>query len=247
MDRIRFRYACGKELRYLSHLDLLRLFQRAMRRAGLPLAYTRGYSPRLKLSLAAPLPVGVTASKEYGEVSLAEPVSPASFCRHLEKQLPKGILLTGAAAIPESAPPLAAAVNAALYRAAWKSSRAAPPEELLKTVLDRLLARREIMIRRFGKGGKITSKDIRPFIFSAGLLPADERGPLMRLLLQVGSKGGISPFRFLEQLALESEHVGDEQCWRIHREGLYIYRESLSDPFPEGGVIIGGQENIGQL
>jgi len=66
MDRIRFRYACGKELRYLSHLDLLRLFQRAMRRARLPLAYTLGFNPRPKLSLAAPLPVGVTASKEYG-------------------------------------------------------------------------------------------------------------------------------------------------------------------------------------
>lgn len=65
MNRIRFRYARGKELRFLSHLDMLRLFQRAMRRAGLPLAYTLGFSPRPRLSLAAPLPVGATASREY--------------------------------------------------------------------------------------------------------------------------------------------------------------------------------------
>lgn len=246
MERIRFRYACEKELRYLSHLDLLRLFQRALRRTGLPLAYTLGFSPRLRLSLAAPLPVGVTASKEYGEIFLAEPVSPKLFCRRLEKQLPEGLLLTGAVIIPANDPPLAATVNAALYHAAWKGGRPAPTEALLQGSLDKLMARPEIMIRRFGKGGKLTSKNIRPYIFSAGLLPV-ERGLLLRLLLQVGSKGGVSPSRFLEQLALEGDYSGGEQCWRIHRQGLYIYRETLIDPFPKGGEIISGQENFSQL
>ncbi|NLA12338.1 MAG: DUF2344 domain-containing protein [Firmicutes bacterium] len=246
MNRICFRYACGKELRYLSHLDLLRLFQRALRRAGLPLAYTLGFSPRLRLSLAAPLPVGVTASREYGEIALAKPVAPRIFCRRLEKQLPKGLLLTGVALVPEGAPPLAATVNAALYHAAWNSSRPAPPEALLQSSLDKLFAKPEIMIRRFGKRGKIISKNIRPYIFSAGLLPV-EQGPQLRLLLQVGSKGGVSPFRFLEQLALEDEYTGGEQCWRIHRQGLYIYRDTLIDPFPEGGEIISGQENFSKL
>ena len=240
MDRIRFRYACGKELRYLSHLDLLRLFQRAMRRARLPLAYTLGFNPRPKLSLAAPLPVGVTASKEYGEIFLVEPVSPASFRQRLGEQLPKGLTLTGAVVVPVNEPPLASVVNAALYRAAWKSSRPAPTDTMLQKALDKLLAQPAIMIRRFGKSGKITRQNIRPYIFSAELLTSGEQDPALRLLLQVGSKGGVSPSRFLEQLALKGDYTGGEHCWCVHRQGLYIYRECLIDPFPEGGENLDG-------
>lgn len=239
MNRIRFRYACGKELRYLSHLDMLRLFQRAMRRAGLPLAYTLGYSPRPRLSLAAPLPVGVTASKEYGEIFLVEPVSADSFCRRLGEQLPRGLTLTGAVTVAVNEPPLAAVVNAALYRAFWRSKRSAPTTEAVQESLDKLLAQPAILIRRFGKSGKITSQNIRPFIFSAEMLPPGEHGPALRLLLQVGSKGGVSPSRFLEQLPLGDDYAG-EQRWRLHRQGLYIYKEVLIDPFPEGGEMADG-------
>lgn len=241
MNRIRFRFSCGKEVRYLSHLDLLRAFQRAMRRAGLPLAYSHGFSPRIRLSLAAPLPVGVTAAKEYGEVFLVEPLAPASFSRRLTAQLPQGLRLTGAVAIPASAKPLAAVVNAALYSASWKSSRPAPAALLLQKALDKLLARSTIMIRRFGKGGKISKQDIRPYIYSAGLLPfSADHPPRLRLLLQVGSQGGLSPLRFLEQLALAGDYSGGERSWRVHREGLYIYQEHLIDPFTEGGEVIDG-------
>ncbi len=239
MNRIRFRYACGKELRYLSHLDMLRLFQRAMRRAGLPLAYTLGFSPRPRLSLAAPLPVGVTASKEYGEIYLVEPVSPASFGRRIGEQLPRDLTLTGAVTVAVNEPPLAAVVNAALYRAVWRSKRPAPTAEIVQGSLDKLLAQPAIMIRRFDKSGKITRKNIRPFIFSAELMPPGEHGPALRLLLQVGSKGGVSPFRFLDQLSLGANYVG-EQRWRLHRQGLYIYKEALIDPFPDGGEIADG-------
>ncbi|NLA27889.1 MAG: DUF2344 domain-containing protein [Firmicutes bacterium] len=242
MNRIRFRYSSGNELRYLSHLDMLRLFQRAMRRAGLPLLYTRGYSPRPRLSLAAPLPVGVTASKEYGEIYMKGPLSPASFCRRLGGQLPKGLIVTGAAIVPPEEPPLAAVVNAALYRAVWKGRHLPSFRRALQKSLDMLLAQREIMVHRLAKNGKVTSKNIRPFVFSADLLSSDESAPALLLLLQVGSKGGVSPFRFLEQLPLECP-VEEERCWRLHRQGLYIYKELLIDPFPEGGDILDGQKN----
>jgi len=65
------------------------------------------------------------------------------------------------------------------------------------------------MIRRFGKSGKITRQNIRPYIFSAELLTSGEQDPALRLLLQVGSKGGVSPSRFLEQLALKGITPGE--------------------------------------
>ncbi len=235
MNRIRFRYACGKELRYLSHLDLTRLFQRAMRRACLPLAYTLGYTPRPRLSLAAPLPVGVTASREYGEIYLAEPLSPDSFCRRLGEELPIGLTLTGAAGVEPDEPPLAALINAALYSAIWKGERSASAPAELQKSLDQLLARPEIMISRPGKVSEKAARDIRPFIYSVEIPPAGEEGLELRLLLQVGSKGGVSPFRVLEQLSLEGGFYAEEQRWALHRQGLYIFKEKLIDPFPEGG------------
>ncbi len=234
LNRIRFRYACGKELRYLSHLDLMRLFQRAARRAGLSLAYTCGYSPRPRLSLAAPLPVGATASREYGEVYLGELLSAGAFRRRIGAQLPAGITLTGAVAMPLDEPPLAAVVNAALYRASWAGRGPAPARALLQESLDRLLSEPEIMVRRYGKKGKLTAQNIRPFIFSAALLPSGDPAPALRLLLQVGSRGGVSPSRVLEQLPL-GEVFREEHCWNLHRGGLYIYKDALVDPFPEGG------------
>ena len=104
----------------------------------------------------------------------------------------------------------------------------------LQKALDHLLAQPRIMARRRGKRGKIAEQDIRPFVFSAELMPPGEEGPSLRLLLQVGSKGGLSPFRFLEQL-LPGEKGPAEQLWRLHRQGLYIYKETLAEPFPEGG------------
>ena len=71
------------------------------------------------------------------------------------------------------------------------------------------------------------------------MLPPGEHGPALRLLLQVGSKGGVSPSRFLEQLPLGDDYAG-EQRWRLHRQGLYIYKEVLIDPFPEGGEMADG-------
>ncbi len=246
LNRIRFRYACGRELRYLSHLDLLRLFQRAMRRAGLPLAYTGGYSPRPRLSLAAPLPVGATASREYGEVYLTKPLTAAAFCRRLDVQLPPGITLTGAVPVPLEEPPLAAVVNAALYRADWAGNGPVPARAALQESLERLLAEPEIMIRRYGKKGRITAQNIRPFIFSVELLPPGDTALSLRLLLQVGSRGGVSPSRVLNELQPEGT-FRDEQRWDLHRRGLYIYRDILIDPFPEGGEKVDGQKNNCQL
>jgi radical SAM-linked protein len=62
MQRLRITFARGKELKYISHLDLMRLWQRALRRADIPLAYSQGFSPHPRLSIAAPLAIGVTSS-----------------------------------------------------------------------------------------------------------------------------------------------------------------------------------------
>ena len=67
---MRFQYVIGGELRFLSHLDLVRTFERALRRAHIPVALTEGFHPKPKLSFACPLAVGITSQAEYGDVCL---------------------------------------------------------------------------------------------------------------------------------------------------------------------------------
>ena len=83
-------------MRFISHLDLVRLFQRALRRAGLPVTITKGFSPRLKVSITRALKLGVESENEEAVISLDEPIAAKIFMDLLNKQLPEGIKVTGA-------------------------------------------------------------------------------------------------------------------------------------------------------
>ena len=91
MQRLRIRFSRGEEVKYISHLDMMRLWQRALRRAGMPLAYSEGFNPHPRLSLAAPLQIGATSEAELMDVFLAKMASPHFLTNAVKQQLPPGI------------------------------------------------------------------------------------------------------------------------------------------------------------
>lgn len=91
MQRLRIRFCRGQEVKFISHLDILRLWQRALHRAEIPLAYSEGFNPHPRISLAAPLPIGVTSQAELMDTLCTQPVSPHFFTAALSRQLPPGI------------------------------------------------------------------------------------------------------------------------------------------------------------
>lgn len=91
MHRLRVRFKRGQEVKFISHLDLMRLWQRALHRAGIPLAYSEGFSPHPRISLAAPLPIGVTSETELMDLYTTQWVSPHFFTAAVSQQLPPGI------------------------------------------------------------------------------------------------------------------------------------------------------------
>jgi len=115
MQRLRLKFGRGEELKFLSHLDLMRLWERALRRAGLPLAYSEGFTPHPQIALAAPLLVGVTSDAELMDVSLSRWVSPQSFMAQIEKQLPLGITLLEAKPVGQNVPSLQSQVKFVEY------------------------------------------------------------------------------------------------------------------------------------
>ncbi|GAH96701.1 unnamed protein product [marine sediment metagenome] len=91
MQRLRLKFSRGEELKFISHLDLIRLWERALRRAGVSLAYSQGFTLHPRISLAVPLPVGVTSQAELMDVFLSRWVSPNSFIAQVGEQLPRGL------------------------------------------------------------------------------------------------------------------------------------------------------------
>jgi radical SAM-linked protein len=91
VNRLRIRFTRGTEIKFISHLDVIRVWHRALRRAGVTLAYSEGFNPHPKLSLAAPLALGVTGEAELMDVYLVQPMSPHAFTSLMQPCLPQGL------------------------------------------------------------------------------------------------------------------------------------------------------------
>ena len=112
--RIRFRR--GPEVRFISHLDIIRLWHRALRRAGIELAYSEGFNPHPRISLAAPLALGVTSEAELMDIWLTKYISSHSFITCVSQQLPSGIEILQVYQIALTLPSLQSRVRYAEYR-----------------------------------------------------------------------------------------------------------------------------------
>ena len=141
-------------MKYITHLDLMRFWERALRRAGVPLAYSEGHTPHPRLSLAAPLAVGVTSSAELMDVILAQRVAPRDFIASVSAQLPAGIEIREVAEVGLGLPSLQSEVRWARYHVEGPLAGAS---EKVRSAIDRFLAaenipwehKREKEVRRY--------------------------------------------------------------------------------------------------
>lgn len=115
MQRLRVRFSRGEEIKYISHLDIIRLWQRALNRAGIALAYSAGFNPHPRISLALALAMGVTSEVELMDIVLDKFISPHAFTPAIERQLPKGITISGVYNTPLTLPSLQSQVRQAEY------------------------------------------------------------------------------------------------------------------------------------
>jgi len=103
-------------LSYIGHLDLKAVFERALRRAELPLLYTQGFNPRPMLVFALPLGVGLDTEGDYFDVSMEVPVEPEEYIRRINEELPDGLRVLSAVSIDEPKNSLMSVVTCASYR-----------------------------------------------------------------------------------------------------------------------------------
>ena len=116
MQRLRIRFCRGQEVKFISHLDILRLWQRALYRAEIPLAYSEGFNPHPRISLAVPLSIGITSQAELMGILCTKRVSPHFFTAVVSQQLPPGIEILQVYQVALTMPSLQSQVRSAEYR-----------------------------------------------------------------------------------------------------------------------------------
>ena len=135
MQRLRLRFCRGQEVKFTSHLDLLRLWQRALRRAGILLTYSQGFNPRPRISLAVPLAVGITSEAELMDVFIAKWVSPQGFTAAVSQQLPPGVKILQVYQTPLTMPSLQSQARSAEYRVEGETGKSQKDIEVALTSL----------------------------------------------------------------------------------------------------------------
>lgn len=184
-QRLRVTYRKDGPARYVAHLDLMRTWERAIRRARLPLTYSQGFTPHPKLQLAAPLPVGTAASSELIDIWLDEWMPPAEVSARLSAQLPGGIGIVHVEPVDERSTSLQAASIAARYEVRY--ARADIDEPALSSALAGLLAL-ETLPWEEARGEKSRAYDLRPAILDAEVRAEDDAIVLaVRLSLRDGA------------------------------------------------------------
>lgn len=114
--KLRMQITKEKDIRFISHLEYVRTIERAIRRAKIPAAYSEGFNPHMKFSLASALGVGVVSYTEFVEIELAEPMEVAQAAAALSRALPRGIKVLAADAVDTHHPALMAQAAGASYR-----------------------------------------------------------------------------------------------------------------------------------
>jgi radical SAM-linked protein len=197
--RIRITFTKQGALRYTGHLDLHRLWERAARRAELPLAYSQGFHPQPKMNLAAALPLGFSSRCEVLDMRLERDIPLDGLRGTLQATLPEGIHVLSVEQVEERAPALQTQVVSAEYEVALTEADSGSD---LKRKIDSVMDAGSIIRTRRGK-----NYDLRPLIENLGM--PSENKIHMKLSAREGATG--RPEEVLDVLGIAHEETRIER------------------------------------
>ncbi|MEE8338111.1 MAG: TIGR03936 family radical SAM-associated protein [Dehalococcoidia bacterium] len=219
-QRLRITYRKDGPAKYVAHLDVMRTWERAIRRARLPLVYSQGFSPHARIAMAAPLPVGTIGEREQMDIVLSEGVDPVEARERLDAALPGGIAVVELEEVGERLPSLQSAVRAAHYRVSF--ARDALNVASLRASVDALLAAETLdWEEQRGPGKKPRRYDLRATVIALVVSEDGDRIVLaMHLALEDGKTG--RPASLLAALGVEAEPI------EVVRTSLVVERPQVA-------------------
>ncbi len=166
VGRLRVRFAKTGEMALLSHLDLVRMLERALRRSQLPVSFTGGFHPLPRLQLALALPLGAEADSDWLDLSFTEVVQPEQLMDRLAPLLPEGFALLEAHGVPVKSPALSQMLQSAHWRLCLQPSGAdpLPAERRCQEALGELLGAEALPLEELDRQGRRRRRDLRPLL-----------------------------------------------------------------------------------
>ncbi len=211
--KIRIKFKKFGPIRYIGHLDVMRFFQKAIRRAGIDVTYTAGFSPHQVMSFAAPLGVGLTSNGEYMDIEVNSMESCQDILERLNQAGVPGIEVVSVKVLPEGAGNAMASVAAASYTVRFREGR--EPASDMAAVLPGFLAKEHILITKETKKGS-REVDLKP-----GIYRLEWVGDAFNMLVDASSGGNIKPIQIVEALLTDCGEVLQENALLITREEIY--------------------------
>ncbi|MCY3835787.1 MAG: TIGR03936 family radical SAM-associated protein [Anaerolineaceae bacterium] len=218
VQRLRITFGKQGTLKYTGNLDTAKIWERVLRRAQVPVLYTKGFTPRPRLQFATATPLGITSECELLDVWLRETVSPGALSERLTPLSPTDLSIGTACEVPVASPSLPTLVRAASYRIHFPDGLA--PGQLAERVESLLRAETLPLRQEKMKRGKrqVAEKEARPLIRQ--LLTEDDR--TLQATLATGERGNLRPRDLILLLGLAEEFT------EIHRTKLWL-TEGISE------------------
>lgn len=212
--KVRIKFSKHGAMKFIGHLDVMRYFQKAMRRADIDIAFTEGFSPHMIMSFALPLGVGVTSDGEYVDIEVRTPIASAQAIAQLNAVMAEGVTVTGFRQIEEGkAGKAMSLVAAADYTVRFREGKA-PAEGWQEKFLSFLKQEQITISKKTKKSEK--EVDIRPHIYEAAI-----EGEAIHLTLAAGSAANVKPDLVVEAFASYLDWEMPPFALLVNRDELY--------------------------
>ncbi|MCI9681854.1 MAG: DUF2344 domain-containing protein [Lachnospiraceae bacterium] len=212
--KIRIKFRKYGEMKFIGHLDMMRYFQKAMRRAGIDIRYSEGFSPHMIMSFASPLGVGLTSDGEYLDIEVGEPLSSREAAARLNEVMVDGVEVVSFRRIPDGKASNAMALTAAAdYEVRFREGM--EPEKGWESLFDAFCAQSRIPVVKKTKKGE-QELDIRPLLYRS-----ERREDHIFLQLAAGSAENLKPELVMDAFGAFAGITISEHALLIHRLELY--------------------------
>ena len=218
-----------ENIKFISHLDVLKTIQKNIRRAGLPVEFSQGFNPHMNTSIAQPLSVGVHSSGEYMDMVLTTEVDEKEIIDKLNLTAPSGIKYISALAIPykegeKKVPQAMALIDAARYTIKIKYSDVSKLEEEINKLLE---LKEWNAIKKSKKGER--EVDIRTFVKEFSFWIKDEY-LVLNVVISTGSREHLSADLLVQYIKEKTSNATLDSFVNVKREEMYFYRNDKLIP-----------------
>ncbi|MDY2589916.1 MAG: TIGR03936 family radical SAM-associated protein [Agathobacter sp.] len=233
--KIRIKFKKWGCMKFIGHLDMMRYFQKAIRRANIDICYSEGFSPHQIMSFAAPLGVGITSDGEYFDIEVNSSLTSKEALDALNSTMVEGVEVTEYVKLPDNAKTAMSLVEAADYTLSYKEGYNSPVNvSEWQEIINKYFHNTDSfnIIKKTKKSER--EIDLKPLVYKLEI--KEENGkPYFYIMLSTGSTNNIKPELVLESLYNKCGFEYKPEAIQIHRVDVYTTSDNKFIPLSEMG------------